>query len=182
MARQPLPAKLDQLPVSVEMIELRIYLIRGRKVMLDSDLAEIYGVTTKRLNEQVKRNRDRFPEDFMFQFTAEETEELLRSQIATASKRNVRFRPYAFTEHGAVMLASVLNSSIAVAASIQVVRAFIGLRSLLAAHKELAQKIAAMEKRYDSRFKIVFEVIRQLLEPPPQPKRRIGFHAGGEEK
>jgi len=182
MARQPLPAKLDQLHVSVEMIERRIYLIRGRKVMLDSDLAEIYGVTTKRLNEQVKRNRDRFPEDFMFQFTAEETEELLRSQIATASKRNVRFRPYAFTEHGAVMLASVLNSSIAVAASIQVVRAFIRLRSLLAAHKELAQKIAAMEKRYDSRFKIVFEAIRQLLEPPPQPKRRIGFHAGGEEK
>jgi hypothetical protein len=164
------------------MIERRIYLIRGRKVMLDSDLAEIYGVTTKRLNEQVKRNRDRFPEDFMFQFTAEETEELLRSQIATASKRNVRFRPYAFTEHGAVMLASVLNSSIAVAASIQVVRAFIRLRSLLAAHKELAQKIAAMEKRYDSRFKIVFEAIRQLLEPPPQPKRRIGFHTGGEEK
>lgn len=182
MAKQLLPAKLEQLPASVETIERRIYLIRGHKVMLDSDLAEIYGVTTKRPNEQVKRNRDRFPEDFMFQFTAEETEELMRSQFATASKRNVRFRPYAFTEHGAVMLASVLNSSIAVAASIQVVRAFIRLRSILAAHKELAHKIAAMEKKYDSQFKTVFEAIRQLLEPPRQPRRRIGFHAGGEEE
>jgi hypothetical protein len=117
----------------VESIADKIYFIRGQRVMLDSDLAEVYSVTTKRLNEQVKRNIERFPEDFMFQLTEQDIEGM-RSQIATASKRNIRFRPYVFTEHGAVMLASVLKSQIAIEASIQVVRAFIQMRTILMLH------------------------------------------------
>ena len=129
----------------VESIADKIYFIRGQRVMLDSDLAEVYSVTTKRLNEQVKRNIERFPEDFMFQLTEQEIEGM-RSQIATASKRNVRFRPYVFTEHGAVMLASVLKSQIAVDASIQVVRAFIQMRTILMLHQDLAERIEELEQ------------------------------------
>jgi phage regulator Rha-like protein len=136
--------------ISIERVERKIYLLREEKVMLDSDLAELYGVSAKRLNEQVKRNRRRFPDDFMFQLTAEEAE-FLRSQIATLKTgrgQHRKYRPYAFTEHGAVMLASVLNSPIAVAASIQVVRAFVRLRAILATHKDLARKLAEMEQKY----------------------------------
>jgi hypothetical protein len=168
-----------------EAVEGKILFIRGHRVMLDADLAEIYRVTTKRLNEQVKRNHSRFPEDFMFRLTAQEVGELNRSQIATGSQkhRDPRFPPYAFTEHGAVMLASVLNSTVAVEASIQVVRAFIRIRTILAAHKELARKLEELERKYDARFKVVFEAIRQLMRPElPEPSRRpIGF-VGGEEK
>jgi phage regulator Rha-like protein len=165
--------------VGVEVIERRIFFIRGEKVMLDSDLARLYGVSTARLNEQVKRNRHRFPEDFMFQLNKEEAEGL-RSQSAIlktgARGQHRKYLPYAFTEHGAVMLASVLNSSTAVQASIQVVRAFVRLRSILAAHKELAQKLEEMEKKYDARFREVFEAIRQLMGPTTaSPKRPIGF-------
>jgi hypothetical protein len=165
--------------VPVERIERRIYLIRGHKVMIDSDLAELYGVTTKRLNEQVKRNRKRFPEDFMFQLTAEEVGQLNRSQFATGSQkqRDPRFRPYVFTEHGTVMLASVLNSQTAIDASIQVVRVFIRLREMLATHKELAQKLEQLEKMYDAQFRVVFDAIRKLMEPPSVSRRRIGFHS-----
>ena len=173
----------SQPPIPVELIERRIFLIRGDKVMLDADLAEIYGVTTKRLNEQVKRNQGRFPNDFMFRLSGAELKELNRSQFATGppKHRDPRFPPYAFTEHGAVMLASVLNSPIAVQASIQVVRAFVRLRSILAAHKELARKLDAMEKKYDAQFKGVFEAIRELMEPEPvPPQRRIGFTAPDE--
>jgi hypothetical protein len=160
-------------------IEERILLIRGRRVMLDRDLAEIYGVTTKRLNEQVKRNRGRFPDDFMFSLTMSETKSIaaLRSQIATL-KRGQHFKraPNAFSEHGAVMLASVLNSPIAVQASIAVVRAFVRLREILAVHKTLANKLNALERKYDSQFRVVFDAIRKLMRPPdPQPRRRIGF-------
>jgi hypothetical protein len=165
-------------PVPIEVVEERIILIRGKKVMLDSDLAEIYGVNTKRLNEQVKRNRNRFPEDFMFQLTFEEAEAVLvsRSQIATLKRgKNIKYAPYAFTEHGAVMLASVLNSPIAVEASIQVVRAFIRLRSIIAANKELARKLDNLEKRTDTRFKVVFDAIRKLMKAPVKPRQRIGF-------
>ena len=147
--------------------------------MLDSDLAAVYGVTTKRLNEQVKRNRKRFPDDFMFQLTKEETE-FLRSQIATLKTgrgQHRKYRPHAFTEHGAVMLASVLNSPVALQASVQVVRAFIRLRELLATHKDLATKLAELERKYDSQFKVVFDAIRKLMTPPPGPERpRMGFH------
>jgi hypothetical protein len=153
--------------------------------MLDADLAEIYRVTTKRLNELVKRNHSRFPEDFMFRLTAQEVGELNRSQIATGSQkhRDPRFPPYAFTEHGVVMLASVLNSTVAVEASIQVVRAFIRIRTILAAHKELARKLEELERKYDARFKVVFEAIRQLMRPElPEPSRRPIGILGGEEK
>lgn len=162
--------------VPSERIEQSILLLRGQKVMLDSDLAALYGVTAKRLNEQVRRNVERFPEDFMFQLTDLETESL-RSQFATsrAVRRARRYRPYAFTEHGAVMLASVLNSPRAIEASIFVVRAFVRMRQILSTHADLARKIDAMEKKYDSQFKIVFDAIRQLMAPPPASKRQIGF-------
>lgn len=157
-----------------ERIEQTILLIRGHKVILDSDIATLYGVPTKRLNEQVSRNRDRFPEDFMFQLTEEEFANL-KSQNATSSWGGRRTLPYAFTEHGVVMLASVLNSPIAVSASIQVVRAFVRLRELLATHKDLAQKLEELEKKYDRKFSVVFEAIRQLMEPPKARRRRIGY-------
>jgi hypothetical protein len=162
-------------------IESRILLIRGCKVMLDSDLAELYQISTKRLNEQVKRNLQRFPEDFMFQLTPEEAESL-RSQIATPNKRRGgrRYRPHVFTEHGAVMLASVLSSPIAVQASVQVVRAFIRLREVLAAHKDLARKLTELEQRvetHDEHITTLFDAIRQLMTPPERPRKQIGFSA-----
>ncbi|MCL5421338.1 MAG: ORF6N domain-containing protein [Nitrospirae bacterium] len=171
--------------IPVEMIERKILLIRGEKVMLDADLSELYGVTTKRLNEQVKRNSDRFPADFAFQLTSEEWEQLKalnnesnRSQFATGSQkhRDPRFLPWVFTEHGAIMAATVLNSKQAVAMSVHVVRTFIRLRQMLATHKDLARKLADMEKKYDSQFKVVFDAIRQLMTPPQPKRRKIGFH------
>jgi hypothetical protein len=179
--------------VPVDQIAHAIHVIRGHRVMLDADLAVLYGVTTKRLNEAVKRNLRRFPADFMFQLTPEEAANLrsqfatsdvssgggiLKSQFATSSLAwgGRRKLPKAFTEHGAVMLASVLNSPIAVEASIQVVRAFVQLRSMLAAHADLAHKLAELERKYDSQFRVVFDAIRRLMEPPPDPKR-IGFRA-----
>jgi ORF6N domain len=169
MPREPL--------IPVERIEKAIFLLRGYRVMLDFDLAELYGVTTARLNEQVKRNRDRFPDDFMLRLTPQEFKNLM-SQSATSSSRwgGRRKLPLAFTEHGAVMAANVLNSRTAVAASIQVVRAFVRLREMLASHKEMARKLDELERRYDAQFKVVFDAIRRLMEPPPQkPKGHIGF-------
>ena len=170
--------------IPVEMIEKKILMIRGEKVMLDADLAEIYGVTTKRLNEQVKRNADRFPADFAFQLTFEEWESLKaltnesnRSQFATGTQkhRDPRFLPWVFTEHGAIMAATVLNSKQAVAMSVYVVRTFIRLRQMLATNKDLARKLADMEKKYDSQFKVVFDAIRQLMAPTLPKKGKIGF-------
>jgi ORF6N domain len=161
-----------------ERIEHSILAIRGKRVMLDNDLAEIYGVTTKRLNQQVKRNEERFPEDFMFQLTAEEFE-LLRSHFATskAGRGGRRYLPYVFTEHGAVMLASVLNSPVAIDASVQVVRAFVKLRQFLATHADLSRKINALEKKYDAQFAVVFKAIKELMEPPVKEKeKKIGFN------
>jgi len=163
--------------IPLEVIERRIYFIRTHKVMLDSDLAELYGVRTKRLNEQVKRNIDRFPADFMFRLNQEESDRL-RSQFATSKhgRGGRRYQPYVFTEHGALMLASVLNSEKAIQASIQIVRAFVRLRELLATHQELARKLAEMEKKYNAEFKAIFEVIQQLTEPPEERERKpIGF-------
>ncbi|MBI5543291.1 MAG: ORF6N domain-containing protein [Deltaproteobacteria bacterium] len=160
----------------VERVESRILIIRGKRVMLDADLAELYGVTTKRLNEQVRRNRERFPADFMFCLTREEVSHL-RSQFATSSPGHGgrRTAPLAFTEHGALMLASVLNSTTAVAASIHVVRAFVRLRALLATHADLARKIKELETRYDSQFKVVFEAIEELMQPEEPARPQIGF-------
>jgi hypothetical protein len=167
--------------IPLETVASKIYLIRGMKVMLDSDLAELYGVTTKRLNEQVRRNQERFPEDFMVCLTREEYDNL-KSQIATSSQGAAhggrRHLPFVFSEHGAIMAATVLNSQRAVTASIFVVRAFVQLREMLASHKELAGKLATLENRlteHDDNFKLVFEAIRNLLEIEETPKRKIGF-------
>ncbi|HET7625429.1 MAG TPA: ORF6N domain-containing protein [Verrucomicrobiae bacterium] len=171
-------------------IESSILTFRGLRVMLDSDLAAVYGVPLKRLNEQVKRNRERFPSDFAFQLTAEEIKQI-RSQIATGSlpirsrvvsglKYNPNYRPWVFTEHGALMLASVLNSPVAIDASIRVVRAFVLMREQLAAHKELSGKLSELENRvsgHDEAIQNLFEAIRQLIEPPVEKERKeIGFH------
>jgi len=182
MKRDPTSPPPQPLPVPVELIERRIYLIRGHKVMLDSDLADLYQAPTKAFNQAVKRNLDRFPDDFMFQLTEEEAS-ILRSQFVTASRRNIRYRPYAFTQEGVAMLSSVLNSSRAIQVNIAIMRAFVRLRELAGTHRDLAQKIAAMEKKYDVQFKVVFEAIKKLLDPPPTPaKRRIGFAAHDEKK
>lgn len=163
--------------IPVERIERTILLIRGEKVILDTDLAALYGVSTSRLNEQVRRNEGRFPVDFMFQLTAEEFA-ALRSQIAisNAGRGGRRYPPYAFTEHGAIMAANVLNSERAVAASVMVVRTFVRLRQILSSHVELARQLKEMEKRYDSQFKEVFTAIRALMAPPESLEGgRIGF-------
>ncbi len=165
----------------IEHVGSRILLIRAHKVMLDTDLAELYGVPTKRLNEQVKRNQNRFPEDFMFRLSRTEVEALNRSQIATGSQkhRDPRFPPFAFTEHGAIQAANVLNSPRAAEMGVHVVRAFVHMREVLAAHKELAHKLAALEQRIDSHDETIVEIlaaIRQLMAPPePKKKRPIGF-------
>ena len=163
--------------VPMERIESVILVFRGYKVILDSDLAALYGVETKRLNEQVRRNRDRFPPDFMFQLTEEE-DERLRSQFATSKpgRGGRRSLPFAFTEHGAIMAASVLNSPRAIEVSVFVVRTFVKLREMLASNREMALKLAELEKKYDAQFKVVFDAIRGLMTPP---KRRVGFE--GEE-
>jgi phage regulator Rha-like protein len=165
-----------------ERIESGILLIRGRKVMLDSDLAELYGVSTKRLNEQIKRNTARFPVDFMFQLSFRE-KAILRSQFATSSGRHGgrRYRPYAFTEHGAIVVAVVLSTRRAIAVSVYVVRAFVKLREILGKHKELARKLTQLEGRievHDERIVSLFEAIRRLIQGPEQRGERIGFHAG----
>jgi len=153
-------------------------LIRGQKVLLDTDLAELYGVETKALNRAVKRNFGRFPDDFMIQLTAEEAERL-RFQIGTLKTgrgRHRKYRPYAFTEQGVAMLSSVLRSERAVRVNIEIMRAFVQLRQMLSSHADLARKLAALEKKYDAQFKVVFDAIRELTTPPePTRKRRIGF-------
>ncbi len=164
-------------PVPSIKIEQYIYLIRGYKVMLDEDLAELYGVTTKRLNEQVKRNRIRFPPRYMFQL-AEGEARRLRSQNATSRMAHGgrRYLPLVFTEHGAIMLACVLNSETAVKASLAVVDAFVRIREMLATHKDLARKLHELENKYDAQFKVVFDAIRGLMAKPADAPLRIkGF-------
>jgi len=162
--------------VPVEVIERKILFIRGQKVMLDRDLAMLYGVETRMLNQAVRRNIRRFPEDFMFQLTKEEMDNW-KSQIVISNKEKMglRKRPYAFTENGVAMLSSVLNSERAITVNIQIMRTFTKIRKMLTTHKELRLKIEEMEKKYDSQFKIVFDAIRQLMEPPRKQRKRIGF-------
>jgi len=167
--------------IPIEIIERKIFMVRGHKIMLDADLAGLYGVTTKRLNEQVKRNKAKFPEDFMFQLTKEEKEEVVANCDHLKRLKFSPTLPYAFTEHGAIMLATVLNSPVAVQASIHVVRAFVRLRQMLASNAELARKLAVMEKKYDHQFKVVFDAIRGLMAPPEVKKRKIGFNRENEE-
>lgn len=162
--------------IPIERIELKIYAIRGERVILDSDLAEIYGVETRVFNQAVRRNMERFPEDFMFQLTPEEQNSLM-SQIVISNKgRGGRRKlPLVFTEHGALMAANILNSPRAVEASVQVVRAFVRMRNMLASNAELAKKVEALERKYDANFKVVFDAIKKLMAPPPSAKSKIGF-------
>jgi hypothetical protein len=160
--------------VPVARIEARIYQIRGKKVMLDRDLAELYEVETYQLTRQVRRNIERFPEDFMFRLTKEE---ILSCQIGSSSYGGRRYLPYVFTEQGVAMLSSVLNSRRAIMVNIQIMRAFANIRRVALTYAGLKRKIDEMEKKYDAQFGVVFKALRQLMEPPPEPlKRRIGFH------
>ena len=183
--------------VSVQIVDRRICLIRGHKVMIDADLAELYEVTTKRFNQQVRRNLKRFPEDFMFQLTTEEAESLrsqfatsktsqgdLRSQFATSktsakpSRGGRRYLPYAFTEQGVAMLSSVLNSERAIEVNIAIMRAFVKLRQLLESNEELNRKFAAVIRKlatHDKYFSVVFDELKKLNEPPTTPRKQIGF-------
>jgi len=199
----------SEMPLQVDRIGVLIRTIRGQKVILDGDLAQIYGVSTRVLNQAVKRNRVRFPDDFLFKLTAEELEEVMRSQFVTASesskamrsqfvtayKRNIRFLPYAFTENGAIMAANVLNSPQAVRMSVFVVRAFVQMRDLLGRNRELAKQLADLEKkltaRLDEHERAIVEVLRRVmdvLDPPPpppepeKPKGRLGFYVEPENK
>jgi len=167
--------------VPAERIEQAILLLRGEKVMLSTDLAKLYGVAPRVLVQAVKRNLARFPADFMFQLTKEEFENL-KSQIVTSSWGGLRRAlPYAFTEHGVAMLSSVLNSPRAVQVNIEIIRAFVRLRRLLATHADLARKLEALEKKYDAQFRVVFDAIRQLMTPPPERRPgRIGFRPPGQ--
>lgn len=166
-------------PFLIEQVERKIYLIRGHKVMLGRDLAQLYGVSTKRLNEQVKRNRSRFPKDFMLRLTKREKHEVV---AICDHLRHLKFSPtlpYVFTEHGALMLASVLNTQRAVEVSVFVVRAFVKLREKLSANKKVAQKLMELEQKiesHDTQIRSLFDAIRELMKPPQTPRRRIGFH------
>ena len=166
--------------IPIEIIERKIYLIRSQKVMLDSDLAELYGVKTFNLNKAVKRNIDRFPQDFMFHLTKEEADSL-RFQIGMSKSEGRggrRYLPYAFTEQGVAMLSSVLRSERAIHVNIAIMRVFVKLREFLSTHKELAHKLAELERkieRHDEEIKAIFDAIRQLMTPPEKAKRKIGF-------
>ena len=157
-----------------QIIESKILILRGKKVMLDRDLAALYSVETKMLKRAVKRNIERFPDDFMFQLIKEEFGNL-RCQNGTSSWGGQRYLPYAFTENGVAMLSSILNSKRAIQVNIQIMRTFTKIREMLATHKELRQKIGEIEKKYDHQLKVVFDAIRQLMSPPEAKKRKVGF-------
>jgi hypothetical protein len=162
--------------VPIEVIEKKILFISGRKVMLDKDLAVLYGVSTGNLNKAVNRNKERFPEDFMVELSLEEFHNL-KFHFGTSSWGGTRKPPRAFTEQGIAMLSSVLNSKRAIQVNIEIMRAFVKLREMISSHKDLVKKLAELEKKYDGQFQIVFEAIRQLIEQPEKPKRKIGFIA-----
>jgi hypothetical protein len=189
MRKRRLGRAISSGEIQTELIQRRILLFRGQKVMLDVDLANLYGVETKALNRAVSRNLERFPEDFMFRLTPMEFE-LLRYHFGTSNSRSQtstpkkfrggrRYLPYAFTEQGVAMLSSVLRSKRAVMVNLGIMRAFVKLRQMLVSNRSLARKLAEMEKRYDAQFKEVFEAIRELMDPDPalpaKPRRRIGF-------
>ena len=169
-------SKARSITISDEIILKKIYFIRGRKVMFDSDLAELYEVETKYLTRQVRRNSERFPSDFMFRLNQDE---FLRCQNVTSEqgRGGRRYLPYVFTEQGVAMLSSVLHSKRAIQVNIQIMRAFTKIREMLQTHKELWRKIEEMEKKYDQQFSVVFKALKELLELPEKPKRRIGFHS-----
>ncbi len=159
---------------NLEIIKSKIHEIRGQKVMLDYDLALLYETETKRLKEAVRRNAERFPEDFMFELTKTEYENL-RTQFASSSHGGLRYMPFAFTEQGIAMLSSVLKSDLAIQINIQIMRTFTQLRQMLSSHKELREKIEKLEKKYDVQFEIIFKTIRDILAEEEKPKRKLGF-------
>ena len=163
-----------------ERIDRAILIIRGQKVMIDSDLAELFGVRTKRLNEQVKRNINRFPKDFMFQLTTKEKQELVANCDHLEKLKHSGTNPYAFTEHGTIMLVNVLNTPSAIETSVLIVRAFVKLRELLSTHKELERKILDIESKYDKQFELIFKAIRELMRRDQLDKNRprIGYKIG----
>ena len=169
--RQKLEIKIPE-----EVIERRIIVIRGKKVMMDRHLAELYGVETGALNRAVKRNPGRFPADFMFRLTQTEFERL-RCQFGISNQRGgIRYLPYLFTQEGVAMLSSVLNSERAIQVNVHIMRTFARFREMLSAHKTLKHRIEDMEEKYDRQFRIVFQAIKKLIEPPQKPKKQIGFH------
>jgi hypothetical protein len=172
-SKYPLSKALTSIPI--ERVEKAILLIRGEKVILDTDLATLYVVETRSLLQAVKRNLERFPSDFMFQLTRKEFESLRSQSVISKGRGGRRYLPYAFTEHGAIMAANVLSSKGAVQASVQVVRAFIRLRQMLVSNAELAHKLSEIERKYDAQFKVVFDAIRQLMTPPEPQRKQIGF-------
>ena len=182
-----MPAKrvVQRSALKPENIASLILLLRGEKVLLSEHLAELYAVPVKVLNQAVKRNISRFPDDFMIQLTHEEAEAVLRSrsQFVTLKRgQNIKYLPYAFTEQGVAMLSSVLRSKRAVMVNVEIMRAFVRLRQILGAHADLARKLAALERKYDSQFKAVFDAIRELMTPSPAKKRSIGFGSWEEKK
>jgi hypothetical protein len=174
------PIALNRLPGPSELIEPRIFLIRGRQVMLDRDLAVLYEVKAIALRQQLKRNKDRFPPDFMFRLTERETKDLLSQNVIPSRQSLGGFLPYIFTEQGVAMLSSVLTSKRAVQVNIAVMRAFVRFREMMVSHKDLARKLDELEKKYDRQFRVVFDAIRDLMSPASSsPKRRIGFSPPG---
>jgi hypothetical protein len=164
---------------NIDQVERAIVMIRGQKVMIDSDLATLYGVTVSSLNQAVRRNQARFPADFMFELTLDEAR-LLRSQnviLKTGRGRHRKYRPHAFTEQGVAMLSGLLKSPRAIRVNVEIMRAFVRLRRLLASNADLASKLEALEAKYDGQFKVVFQAIKQLMAPPERVQRRIGFRA-----
>jgi phage regulator Rha-like protein len=171
-------AKSKRAAIALDQIERSILVIRGQKVMLDSDLAALYGVETKRLLQAVKRNRSRFPDDFAYQRTTKEVANL-RSQFVTSSSSHHggrRYAPFVFTEQGVAMLSSVLRSPRAVQVNIEIMRAFVRLREILASHKDLSRRLDELEQKYDKQFAVVFDAIRQLMTPPTKEQREMGYH------
>jgi hypothetical protein len=166
--------------IPIERVENKIIIMRGEKVMLDADLAELYGVTNKQLNQAVTRNIDRFPEDFAFTLTKQGMDNL-KFQFGTSSWGGVRKPPRAFTEQGVAMLSGVLKSKQAVQVNILIMRAFVKMREVISSHAELARKIDSIERKYDAQFKVVFDAIRQLMAPPAAAKKRFGFQTGKDE-
>ena len=170
---------MSNINLSIERIEKAIYLIRGEKVMLDRDLAKLYEVPTGALNQAVRRNRERFPEDFLFQLTIAEARQLNLSQTVIGSEkhRDPRLRPYAFTEQGVAMLWSVLRSKRAITVNIEIMRAFVKLRQMLASNAELSRRLDELESKYDKQFRVVFDAIRKLMATPTRTRKQIGFHS-----
>ena len=161
--------------IPLEYIEKRILLLRGEKVLLDADLAGLYGIETKVLVQAVKRQRDRFPDDFMFQLSVEEFADLRSQSVTSSGWGGRRYPPYAFTEQGVAMLSSVLNSPRAIRVNIEIMRAFVRLRRMIYSHRELAAKLAVLERKYDSQFKAIFDLLKKLASPSGKERKPIGF-------